>query len=508
MQIKVSDLPEATKSRLLAALRNPPPGTFVIDESKLRWALFGIAFLALASFFVFEQADNYRWQSNEKIAYLLLLIGSFEIGWWSLNYVVLRLRSEFKASVLINPLYFLRIRFDCITVIPFTSDKVWKIRHMKDTRGAYLGTKFYFVPDEGGPQQILKTKSIRIANDLIKALKEYPSYVSGLLRGKEESTLYTLDLLYEWRLRERQFPSSTTRNPTGIAYLSRSSLPFLMAGLLATFVFYLGFTRYNDFRDDELRWKTASISNKAAGYRIYLASRPDGRHQSEAHAAIASLYEQAAEGYRSFPGSATEQGVEAVLKILEHAKYTEQYKIFVTFSGDNEIPIDIEARIRAANGLTQVVPVTPSFMPPVNQARENRILQRISDSFGKVIPGDILQFTAGQPSSRDVRFIVTYVIRASGEMYYPEKQKQLAVAKRDWYTGISFDWNLYIGVPGSDSPAFQLALKSEPAEVFQVAYTRVAGAAEQLPPSEVYNSMADSAFESFGAKLASQLAGR
>ncbi len=144
----------------------------------------------------------------------------------------------------------------------------------------------------------------------------------------------------------------------------------------------------------------------------------------------------------------------------------------------------------------------------MNQGRETRILERISRSFGNVIPGDILQFAVGKPSSRDVSFAVTYIIRASGEMYYPEKQEHLAVAKRDWYTGISFELSLHIAVPGSQSSTFHLGLKSEPAEVFRVAYSRVVGGGADLPPTEVYSSMADSAFDNFGAKLVSQLAGR
>lgn len=508
MQIKVSDLPEANKSRLHAALKNPPSGTFVLGESKLGWASLGVVSVAATFFFVFSQADDYKWQSQEKIAYLVLVVGSFVLGWASLKYLVSWPRNEFKAYVLINPLYFLRFRFDRIVAIPFTSNKVWNIRHMKDTRGAYLGTKFYFRPETGGPGQTLKTKSIRIANDLIDALNGYPDHVSDLIQRKDNSALYSLDLLYEWRLRENQFPRAATPGPSGVAYILKHLAPFLVAGLLGATAFFAVFAPYNDYRDDELRWSNAKSSSKATAFRLYLASRPDGRHQSEAHNAISALYDQAADSYRNSPGSATSEGIEAVLKVLEYAKRTEQFKVFVIFSGDNEIPADIEERVRVVTGLLQVIPINPSFTPAMNQARETRILQRISRSFGSVIPGDILQFAVGKPSSRDVSFVVTYIIRASGEMYYPEKQENLSVAKRDWYTGISFEWNLNIAVPGSKSSTFQLDLKSEPAEVFQVAYTRVAGEGAGLPPTEVYSSMADSAFDNFGAKLVSQLAGR
>ena len=40
--IRVSDLPEISKTRLLAALKKPPQGTFVFSESKFTWALIGL----------------------------------------------------------------------------------------------------------------------------------------------------------------------------------------------------------------------------------------------------------------------------------------------------------------------------------------------------------------------------------------------------------------------------------------------------------------------------------
>ena len=61
----------------------------------------------------------------------------------------------------------------------------------------------------------------------------------------------------------------------------------------------------------------------------------------------------------------------------------------------------------------------------MNQARQERILQRISSSFGNVIPGDILQFVHGEAGPRDPVFNITYVITASGDLYYPEKQRLL-----------------------------------------------------------------------------------
>ena len=72
---------------------------------------------------------------------------------------------------------------------------------MKDSRGVNSGTKFYFQPEHGGSQQIFKMKSVRVANDLIAALKgySYPFFntlipVSLLLATYEKHRGYTLPL--------------------------------------------------------------------------------------------------------------------------------------------------------------------------------------------------------------------------------------------------------------------------------------------------------------------------
>lgn len=512
MEIKIQDLPEVSKSRLLAALKEPPQGTFVFNESKRGWAFAGIVAAVLGLSWVFSQADNYKWQSEERLNYLFFVLAICIIGWESVAYLVGWARNDFKAHVLINPLYFLRFRFSRIEAISLTPQKIWSIRNLQDRQGAYAGTRFYFKSQTG--QQVLKIKSIHIANDLFDALNRFPGYVSDLIQRQDSSTLYSFDPLYEWRAREEQFPRGHAHPPTGLAFvvqyyqLKRRLRPVLLAGLFGVVIFFAAFVPYNDYRDDELRWNTASSSSSASAYRLYLASRPDGHHLSEAHTAIARLYDSAAQNYRSSSGFATSEGSEAVIRILEYAKSTDHYKVFVAFSGDNEIPANIEERVRSVTGLSQIIPIMPSFTAPMNQAREARILERISSSFGKVIPGDILQFVAGRASLQGVGFVVTYVIRASGDLYYPVKQEHLAEAKRDWYTGIQFEWNFDITVQGMQSSTFQLGLQSEPAQLFNVAYAREVSEGAELPPMKVYDAMADSAFDDFGSKLLSELAVR
>jgi hypothetical protein len=501
--IPVADLPDGSRSRLLAALKSGAPETFVINESKVGWAVVGLTGAVLGLGLVISQANGYKWQSDDRLSNLLLVIICFVIGWLAVRYLFRWIRVDFKATALINPLYFLRFRFDRIEAISLIGSNAWDAKHHSDSRGNYAGTTFYF--RAAGRQHTLKIKAIRVANELILALNRFPALVANLIQNQNSTALYAFDLLYEWRRREESFPRAKVKRPTGLESLVRRVGPTLLVALVGTMTFFLIIVPYNDSCDDDLRWNTATTAATATAYRLYVATRPDGRHSSEANKAVDVLYDRAAANYRTSSGSVGSEGIEAVIKILEYAKATGHYKVAVNFSGVNDIPADIDAGLRSRYGLPRLVPVLPSFTASMNQAREDRILGRISTSFGKVIPGDILQFGAGRGSPRDPVFSVNYVIRDSGELYYPAKQEHIQEADRDWYTGISFAWKFNIVVPGPNTSTFQFSLDSQPARLFEVAYERSSTDAAEFSPVQAYGAMADSAFDDFGSKLLTEL---
>ncbi len=504
MEIRTSELPEISQTRILAALRKPPQGTFVISDSKLKWAYLGLIATLLGIWGLIAGADNYKWQPDDRLGYLLLSTICFVAGQQAVMYLIFWFRAKFKPQVLINPLYFLRFRFRRVEAIAFTGQRVWSVQHLRDSKGTYTGTRFHFRPATG-PDKILKVASVRTANDLIEALNSFPDYVSGLVQKQDRNTLYFYDLLYEWRLQAGNRSQLQENEPTGLAFVLRKLGPSLIAAVLGILAFFLVVAPYNDYRDDELRWESAKSSTSASGYRLYVASRPDGRHLSDARSAITTLYERATDRYRSASGGASSQGVEVVIKMLEYARSTGRYKVFVSFAADNEIPDDVEVRLRKTTGFFNIIEILPSFTPSMNQAREARILQKISESFGKVIPGDILQFSVGQGLPDEIKFVVRYKILATGDMYYPVVQEKRTTDVRDWYTGIGFDWSFSVAVPDEQSSRFQFSLKSEPAQLFNVAYAKSASNSSELVPTAVYGAMADSAFDDFGGKLLNQL---
>jgi hypothetical protein len=503
--IRIADLPDVTKDRLSAVLKTTSPDTLIIKESHLGWASVGIIGSIMGLIYVVSQANGYKWQSEDLITNLFLLILCSVIGWTCVSYLTKWFRSDFKPRVLLNPLYFLRFRFNEIEAVSLNSTESWDAKHHSDSKGNYAGTRFYFKAD--GKQHVLKTKSLREANEIILALKRFPGVVSSLIQNQDSATLYSLDLLYEWRRREEAYPRATIRPPTGLKYLIARLGPALAASALGAIAFFLLVIPFNERRDDDLRWQTAESTGTASGYRLYAASRPDGRHVSQSHDSLNALYDRAVENYKSAAGLATPEGIEAIIKVLDYAKMTGRYKVVVNFSGDNEIPDDIDARLRAKSGLSGLVPVLPSFTTEMNRNRESRILERISASFGKIIPGDILDFEIGPANTRDSLFKVNYVISTSGDLYYPVREEHLPEAGRDWYTGVSFRWNFNVIVPGVNASTFQFSLDSEPAGEFDVMSQRSEGDGAKLSSVSVYSAMADSAFQNFGSKLITQLSG-
>jgi hypothetical protein len=508
VQIQVADLPEQTRSRLLAAIENPPKPAILISESRHRQAGAGIVIAALGLSLAFTEANGYRWQFDDKTVFFLLVVSSVLIGWLSAAYLIRWFRHGFGAYVLINPIYFLRFRFDRIEAIPLRApdeDSNWSATQHSYSGSGYTDTTLRF-GSRAEPQQLLKVKNLQQANDLLAVLKSFHSYVSELTLRQDNNTLRALDLLYEWRIREEQFPRPPVPKVSGLGYVANRLRPALLPALLGAAIFFTAVDPYNNYSDDELRWGAAEQASTATAYRLYDAARPDGRHVAQARGDIANLYEQATEKYRASAGPGSSQGIEAVIQVLQYAWNTGHYKVYVQFSGDNRIPPNIDDRIRAFSGVSQVIPVLPSFTSSLNQAREASILGRIVASFGKIIPGDILQFVADQPSPQDVGIRVAYLIEASGrDTYFPANQEHLPEAQRDWYTGVSFKWNVDVFVPSAESSAFHLSLESAPAQSFHVAYTRSETENQEFTPGEAYSAMADSAFDDFGSKLLSAL---
>ena len=109
--VLVNDLPDSCRARLLEAVKNPPPETFVISESKSGWAMATLIGSVFGIFIVVAQANAYKWQQEEVLIYLAVTVGCFVAGLSALRYLLRFFGADFRAHALINPLYFLRIRF-------------------------------------------------------------------------------------------------------------------------------------------------------------------------------------------------------------------------------------------------------------------------------------------------------------------------------------------------------------------------------------------------------------
>jgi hypothetical protein len=504
MRALVKDLPEITKRRLRKTLEATGGDIFVFRHSKRGWATVGLVATAVWIWLALVLAEDYRWNTEEKYWVLAVCVAAFPIGSLGLLYWVRWIRSEFQDLTLINPLYLLRLRFHEIGAHVLLQAKDFKSHHSVGSRGEYLHTTFKFVFEDG--IETLKVKDAKVAQELLTALARFAEQVPAWFRQGESTSLYSADVLYEFRQQEKEL--SAAGPPAKVRNLRRVIAPAagLLVGILVGSVFFYSVDRVNDYHDDERRWTSASSAGTAAAFRLYKAQRPNGRHAVDANVRLNILYQKAVSDYRDAAGLETSQGIEAVIKMLDYARRTGKYNVAVSFYGTNEIPADIERQLSSRYGVTHLIPIHPHFTSQANQERESEVVQRISSAFRQIIPADILQFTKSEAADGEIGFFVSYTIQASGALYYSVKEGQIPVGRRNWYTGITFGWTFQIVVPGEDSYPLEFSLTSEPANEIQFSYSAPSsGLPTQPPPNAVYKAMANSAFDDLTAKVLREL---
>ena len=461
--ISISQLPSTTKQRINEAVSNKSSDTIWLPQaSGNRLPFVGIAIACAVPIAVIVYAQRYRWDSFERFVIFTLLTISFFLGVSALASLIVRVRSPLKSSILINPFYVIQVTSAHFYGYPLSS--LLSPNLSNPTSDESMRLQMLYLAFKDGTVECRCT-SPRERQQIVQALAGFKRYREELATLPDYGTIDRLDLLCDLRTGSGK---STKAPKKRFAFGN-------MAGLVVALIFAGVFTligdQLNNRADDNLRWTTASNTNTAAAYRVYLATRTDGRHSAEARHAINQLYNDAQLQYEQQAGAASTEAIDALVAILEYARNSGQYKIGVTFHGSDEIGDGIEDRLEREYGIRGVKPVRWSFQETLNQSREDKILQQIQSRFGKIIPGDILAFEKGVVGPDNVVFDVTYTVKPSGSVYYPVSQERLAVTRRDYYAGITYDWEFQIRIPQRRAP-FRFGLKSEPASLFEFAYQR------------------------------------
>jgi hypothetical protein len=114
--------------------------------------------------------------------------------------------------------------------------------------------------------------------------------------------------------------------------------------------------------------------------------------------------------------------------------------VAVAFHRQSGIAPNIEEELRNKFGVPKILPIDDAFSDDRMASREGAISKAISEGFGAVIPGDVLEFKQGLDSMNRPAFLIEYTVRAGKFLYYRVRDEHLAEADREYYPGVFISW--------------------------------------------------------------------
>ena len=214
-----------------------------------------------------------------------------------------------------------------------------------------------------------------------------------------------------------------------------------------------GAIQLNSYFDDKKSWDDATIINRTAAFRKYLAAHSSGRWAAEAKRLIQQQYDASATNYQASRSAGFDRSASgALLKALNYAKQTEHYVVRVAFGRHNEIPYNIEWLLKNEFGVSNVLSVGDSFSESKMEGRERAILSAVTSAFKQVIPEDILEFTDRGSGENNVVFLVAYKMKSGKSLYYRREDDSIPLESRQFYPGIYVTWDFEMRIPTESQP--------------------------------------------------------
>jgi hypothetical protein len=233
-------------------------------------------------------------------------------------------------------------------------------------------------------------------------------------------------------------------------------------------------------------------------FRNYLSSLPNGRHQNEAAAGLNDLYLSAEQRYAE--KATDEDGRGTVLALLEHARTTGQYKVVLDFQHKIEFPEHLVDDLKRDHAVKKLEGPERFFSADQNKFRERQVSQTIQASFDGAFGDGLLVFETTPTEPGEPRLAVAYGVTASGVLYYPTEQDAVPKEDRDWIVGVTYLWNVKLGLAKTEANQLAFELESNPAHEFSSRDNGLPYSFEQR-----YDGMAQSAFEDLGRRLFAKL---
>lgn len=460
------------------------------------------AFVFLAAAFVwfgllFYLADDYLWSNPTIIIFSLISLAAAYLLAQNLFQAVRRLTSRSKSYLLVTPLYIIDLDFNDL--------QYWNLEQLAavDSKHNFQNRAYKFTEIKLNFEnftKVLKIRNRETAEEFLEKIDHLRKLFIEATVRKDEEYLNSNDdfigLKNQGAVSDKTAPRRNLKN----------IVLFAIAAVFAAGIMFAAVS-LNNYYDDKKSWEAAESVNRAYSFRSYLETHPRGRWSAEAKQKLQAFYDVAARKYQSSlnPGY-DPKAAEAVLKILDFAKTTQNFRVKVDFERRNEIPPDVVEKLKKEYEVKKMIPLDDTFSDEKMSRREALLLSVVAEAFGKIIPDDVLEIS-GECPSECVTFLVKYRI-SSEDIYYDLRQKKVPDDERVYYPGIFIDWDFGIKIPNqSDDYNFNLA--SKPAE--EIEYDSNSDALSEAnkdfadvlnaDKGNIYNSMAASAFEDFKENL-------
>lgn len=454
MKLSVGNIPSQTMARLLEAIANArQQGTYLaVHRSNLPpfnlWLIgAGILFVLLA--LIANEWLAYYWYVGAGTCLAYSLARQFQ-KWW-------RWRRLGKDAVFFDPLYFISIIGGGLEVLPLSHFNEADISLAAG--GSHYIARFYF--RESFILVPCFSKNDESTLRFQSALRQHCS-VMRHSAVSQDSIQHIHHTLAEKIIARRA--------------------PLISAAFALILLWFI-----LPITIDRNQYLFAKKKNTATAYREYLADLRNLKYREIARADIKNLYDLYIQKYQSRASASA--GTNAFAQVVEFLRDKNLFTVRMLFFPRSEL-IDLPQSKEF-----HIIPVTPSFSPDKNQARQEGVISAVKASLGQMFPTDILTI-ASEESAELPRLEVYYTYRNNPKsIYYPVKEEHLPDRSRTWYYGIEVDWWFRISLPTQSDPIYDFNLVSRPAQQFN---------SESSMADAVYTNMALSAFNDFETEFHKQ----
>jgi hypothetical protein len=483
--LELRDLPKEIRERLIKRQEEELADQFKIRNDSWHQPAFLGGAAGCWIWGLFALADDYRWTSGDINNYALVTALASVVLIWATQWLVRWYRSTLKCSIIVTPLYLIRTYMDHVSFW-----WLWDFTDIKFSQKFRFGTSSEYIVATvafGEVRQTFPIPNTTAMRRFQSFIKTWASATDTAIRNRDMSYFISRDDFIQ--LRESGF---TGRRPHTE---KRSLFGSIVAGVLMAGALMLCANGYNEYCDDKKSWTAADAFGKAQSYRRYLATHSSGRWAASATLKIDHIYEQSTQAYVQSRQTGFEDAAsEAVLDLLKYAKATHDYKVSVLFSRRNAIPDNVEQRLRHTFGVNNILPMGSAFSESRMATRENAIVKAMSKAFKEVIPEDVLDFVSEPVLGDRPRFMIDYTVQAGESLYYRRDDAGVARELRDFYPGITIEWQLRVIFPQL-ATGYNFSLLSQPAQSIQF---------RNSPGGEgegIYDAMSESAFSDLGHEI-------